>query len=344
MNDLFIWAGILLCISQSATFSGLNLAMFGVSRLRLEVEASAGNEAAAKVLALREDSNFLLTTILWGNVGVNCLLTLLSDSVLIGIGGFLFSTFAITLIGEIAPQAYFSRNAIRMAAMLSPVLRMYQVLLFPLAKPCAMVLDAWLGEESILWFREQDLRRIIRKHIESDDAEVDRVEGVGALNFLSIDDQPVSRLGEDVDPASVVQLELDDSGDLVFPPYESIPDDPFLQRLQRSGRKWVILTGTDGEPRLVLDADGFLRDALFRAAQEPVPTYCHRPIVIREETKLGAVIGRMTVRAEADHDHVIDQDILLVWSQAPRIITGADILGQLLRGIVLRIPKQQVQG
>jgi metal transporter CNNM len=97
--------GILFCISQSAIFSGLNLAVFGVSRLRLEVEAENGSQEALSVLGLRNDSNFLLTTILWGNVSINCLLTLLSDSVLAGVGAFFFSTGVITFFGEIGPQA-----------------------------------------------------------------------------------------------------------------------------------------------------------------------------------------------------------------------------------------------
>jgi metal transporter CNNM len=63
------------------------------------------------------------------------LLTLLSDSVLAGIGAFAFSTIVITLFGEIIPQAYFSRNALRMAARLTPLLKVYQVGLFPVAKP-----------------------------------------------------------------------------------------------------------------------------------------------------------------------------------------------------------------
>lgn len=58
------WLGILFCISQSAMFSGLNLAFFSLSRLQLEVEVSQGNQAAEKILNMREDSNFLLTTIL----------------------------------------------------------------------------------------------------------------------------------------------------------------------------------------------------------------------------------------------------------------------------------------
>jgi len=82
-------------------FSGLNLAFFSLSRLRLEAEAGAGNAQAVKILAMRQDSNFLLTTILWGNVGINVLLALLSNSVMAGVLAFLFSTFVITFAGEI---------------------------------------------------------------------------------------------------------------------------------------------------------------------------------------------------------------------------------------------------
>jgi metal transporter CNNM len=88
------WAGIALCITQSAVFSGLNLAIFSVSKLHLEVEALSGNLDATRVLNLRKDSNFTLSTIVWGNVITNVLLTLLSDSVLTGIWTFIFSTFA----------------------------------------------------------------------------------------------------------------------------------------------------------------------------------------------------------------------------------------------------------
>jgi CBS domain containing-hemolysin-like protein len=39
MNEIFIWLGIAFCLSQSAMFSGLNLAFFSLTRLRLEIEA-----------------------------------------------------------------------------------------------------------------------------------------------------------------------------------------------------------------------------------------------------------------------------------------------------------------
>ncbi len=144
-SDLLTWIGIAFCITQSAIFSGLNLAIFSVSKLRLEVEAAGGSRNAALVLELRKNSNLTLSTILWSNVTLNVLLTLLSDSILAGVGAFIFSTFVITFVCEIIPQAYFSRNALRMAAPLVPVLRVYQIMLFPLAKPAAIILQlvAW---------------------------------------------------------------------------------------------------------------------------------------------------------------------------------------------------------
>ena len=177
-------------------FSGSNLAFFSISKLRLEVEVSQGNTNAEKMLGLRKDANFLLTTILWGNVGINVLLTLISNSVMAGVTAFLFSTVVITFVGEIGPQAYFSRHAMKTAALLAPVIKMYQVLLYPVSKPSAWVLDRWLGKEGIHYFREEDLRRVIKLHMEAEEADVDHVEGAGALNFLALDDLLVSQEGE----------------------------------------------------------------------------------------------------------------------------------------------------
>lgn len=336
MTDVFIWAGILLCISQSAMFSGLNLAVFSISRLQLEVEAAGVNHAAQKVLALRQDANFALTTILWGNVSINVLLTLLSDSVLTGIGAFLFSTVIITLFGEIAPQAYFSRHALRVAALFLPLLRFYQVLLYPLAKPTALLLDRWLGPEGIRYFREQDLRAVILHHMKADEAEVDRIEGMGALNFLAIDDVPVSQIGTLVDPRSIIALPEFD-GRVQLPKVTSEPTDPFLQQINAAGLKWVVLTNPAGEPRLVMDADGYLRDAILSDRHTSPYAFCHQPLIVAvPSTPMGELLGKLKVDTHSD-DEVIHNDIILVWGENPIIVTGADILGRLLRGIVARV-------
>lgn len=143
--NVFNYFGVLLCLLQSAIFSGLNLGLFSLGKLELTVEAKKSDSRAKRVLQLREDSNFSLVTILWGNVGVNVLLALLFGSMLSGVAAFLFSTVVITVFAEIIPQSYFTRHALPLTAMLAPVMRVYQVLLYPVARPTAWALDAWLG-------------------------------------------------------------------------------------------------------------------------------------------------------------------------------------------------------
>jgi hypothetical protein len=333
-SSFITWIGILFCISQSAMFSGMNLALFSISRLRLEVEASLGNRDAAKILSLRQNSNLLLTTVLWGNVGVNVLLTLLSNSVLAGVSAFLFSTVIITFVGEIMPQAYFSRHAMRTASLLAPILKIYQIILYPAAKPSAKILDLWLGAESIEYFRESSLREVIKKHIEADTSDVDRLEGIGALNFLAIDDLMVVEEGEQVDPRSIIALPV--QNDLpVFPNFTRAASDPFLQSIEISGKKWVIITDTTGEPHFALDSDGFLRDVLFEDEEITPPRYCHRPIVVKNtHLPLGSVLLRLKSQSRRAGRGMIDRDIILVWTgEEKRVITGADILDRLLKGI-----------
>lgn len=329
-----IWLGIAFCVSQSAMFSGLNLALFSISKLRLEIEIKNNNKHAFKIATLREDSNFLLTTILWGNVGINVLLTLLSNSVMAGLIAFIFSTFIITFLGEIIPQAYFSRHAMQTASLLSPVLRFYQLLLYPLAKPTAIMLDKWLGPEALQFFREKDLRELLQLHLESPETEIEDVEGKGALNFLEIDDLKIVDEGEPIDPKSIITLSL--SNNLpIFPNSTRSCDDPFLKRIEESRKKWIVLVDPEGEPNFALNSDAFLRAALFESDNFKPIKFCHRPIIIRnDKTTIGEAIVNLKVFPERSGDDVVDKDIILFWGAEKRIITGADVLGRLLRGIV----------
>jgi metal transporter CNNM len=332
LESLGTWFGIAACILQSALFAGLNLAVFSLSMLRLQIAADGGDKDAARVLELRKNANQVLATIIWGNVTTNVLLTLLSNSVLVGFAAFLFSAFAITLLGEIFPQAYFSRNALAMTARFLPFLQFYRVVLFPLARPTAMLLDWWLGSEGIAYLHERDIRLMIARHVTAG-GEISKLEATGAQNFLDLDDVPVCDEGEVVDAESILSLPIANQR-CVLPTFRPTPDDPFLRKVDASGMKWVIVTDNHGEPVFVLDAHHFLRDALFDQLEKDATTDWHRPIIVRDpRTRLGEVIGLMKVVPERSGDDVIDHDLILVWSTERRIITGSDLLGRLLRGI-----------
>ncbi len=335
---VLLWIGIAICIIHSAMFSGLNLGFFGLSRLKLEVQADLGDRDAMRILSLRKDAHFLLATLLWGNVAANVLLALLSESVLTGLGAFIFSTVGITMFGEVFPQAYLSRNALKASKILVPVVSLYQILLYPIAKPTAIMLDKWLGKERVGYFKEKEIMHILKKHAHSEDADIEHLETQGAMNFLELDDIKLRDEGETINPLSIIPLEVNDKGLPLFPEYQRDPNDPFLQNIHASREKWVILTDYKGKPLLVLNADDFLRDVMYADEVKSIYTYCHRPIVITQAgMRLGEVIFRFKVHAEHKEDDVIDDDLILYWKKDKRIITGADILGRLLRGIVKRI-------
>jgi hypothetical protein len=160
------------------------------------------------------------------------------------------------------------------------------------------------------------------------------LEAIGALNFLDLDDILVVNEGETIDPRSIIILPTENQRPLL-PKYERSPNDPFLRQLNASGKKWVIIIDASGRPSFVLDAHHFLRDSLFNTISVDSKLYLHRPIVVTDMREiLGSVIGRMKVKPEHPEDDVIDNDLILVWGEQKRIITGADLLGRLLRGIV----------
>jgi metal transporter CNNM len=332
--SIWIWLGIVVSITLSGLFAGLNLAIFSLSQLRLQLEVDGGNKDAARILELRRNSNEVLATVIWGNVATNVCLTLLSDSVLTGLSAFFFSAVVITLFGEIVPQAYFSRNALRMTARFLPFLIFWRSALFFLTKPTAMLLDWWLGFEGITYLRERDIRSLVGRAAASG-GDIGKLEATGVQNFLDLDDMPVTEEGEPVHKQSIISLPLA-HGRCVLPAFNSSPDDPFLQRVNASGKKWIIVTDLGGEPVFVLDSHHFLRDALFNPPDENRRACWHRPVIVRDmHTRLGEVIGHLKVVQERPDDDVIDNDLILVWGAQRRIITGSDLLGRLLRGIAI---------
>ncbi len=328
------WIAMAACLTQSAMFSGLNLGMLGPSRLRLQVAARGGDRGAQRVLALREDFHLLLTTILWGNVAVNTLLALLADSILAGVTAFAVSTVGITLLGEIVPQAYISRHAYLVGGALAPLIRFYRFVLMPVAWPTARMLDRLIGKEGLGLFREVDLREMLKLHIREESSDVSHVEGHGALNFLALDDRSLAEESEELHPDSILSLPLEDDRPR-FPDFEPSSSDPFLRSVHGSGRKWVVITGPDQRPRLVLNADAFLRAVLIEAAPVRPGDFCHEPLVVTDEaTKLESVLGNLDLRPGRSGGQPHHPDLVLLWTDRHRrVLTGADLLENLLRGI-----------
>ncbi len=337
-QSLFIWIGIFACLTGSAICSGLTLGFFSLSRIHLELLDRQGDLAAQTVLRLRQDANFLLATLLWSNVGVNVLLTLLSERQMVGVLAFFFSLIGITMFGEILPQAYFSRNALRLGARFAPIVHLLQFIFYPMAKPSALLLDRVIGKEGITWFKEDEIQTLLKIHAQAPESAITKVEGHGASNFLNLDDISSLEEGSPLHPDSIIQLPFDGQK-IIFPQSAPSVSDLLVHQIHVSKEKWVVVVDENQIPRFVLDADGFLRELLIEQRYRPL-RHCHRPIVLEQtDIPLGTLLTHFRVKPEHMEDDVIDQDLVLIWTpQHKRIITGADILGRLLRGIVKREP------
>jgi hypothetical protein len=222
-----------------------------------------------------------------------------------------------------------------MTALLAPLLNFYRIALYPVAKPTALFLDWWLGHEGVRLLGEDDFKALITHHMQAKGGEVGMLEGIGATNFLELDDVRVCDEGEALDPKSVIRLDIVE-GRPVLPRFTCSPDDSFLRQINTSEQKWIIIINSSDQPVFVLDADHFLRDAMFGETCPAPERYWHRPIIVTDpNTRLDSVLGRMKVTPERPGDDVIDDDLILVWTETTRrVITGSDLLGRLLRGIV----------
>ncbi len=111
---------IAILLLMSGLFSGLNLGLMALDRTELKILRNTGSEKekryAAKVMPVRRLGNYLLCSLLLGNVLVNSSLTLLLDELTSGLVAIIGSTMGIVIFGEIIPQAICSRHGLAVGA------------------------------------------------------------------------------------------------------------------------------------------------------------------------------------------------------------------------------------
>ncbi len=247
-----------------------------------------------------------------------------------GLGAFLFSTVVITFLGEILPQAWFSRHAVSMAARAAPLLRLYMFLLYPVAKPSSHILDTWLGREGILYYREREFREVIQQHIQFERAEIGRVEGIGALNFLAIDDTAISEIGSPVAPETIISLPFQDENPRFPPPGEI----GFIRTLRACNQTWAVITDPMERPHFVFEVDEYLRTVAYDEPPASAEHFLYKPVIVTApDTRIGDVLPLLTARATVPNDTTKIRRVLLYWGHERRIITSDDVLHELLRDI-----------
>uniref|UniRef100_A0A8D8YKD0 Metal transporter CNNM2 n=1 Tax=Cacopsylla melanoneura TaxID=428564 RepID=A0A8D8YKD0_9HEMI len=179
---------IVTCLAFSSLFSGLNLGLMSLNRTDLKIICNTGTEHERKyakiIIPVREHGNYLLCSILLGNVMVNSSFTILLDDITSGLVAIIGSTLAIVIFGEISPQAICSRHGLMIGAKTIMVTKIVMVLTFPLAYPISKILDWVLGEEIGNVYTRERLKELVKATTEFNDLENDEVNIIsGALEL-----------------------------------------------------------------------------------------------------------------------------------------------------------------
>ncbi len=123
-------AGIFLLLVLSAFFSGSETALTAASRGKLRAQADKGSHGAEQALAITEDNERLIGSVLLGNNLVNILATSLTTALftrLLGESGVALATLVMTVLvlifAEVLPKTYAITNAETAAARVAPVIR-----------------------------------------------------------------------------------------------------------------------------------------------------------------------------------------------------------------------------
>ncbi len=192
---------ITILIFLSALFSGLTIGFLGLDTTELMRKKKLGNKKAGKIITIRENGNFLLVTLLLGNVLVNSVLSIFLGDKFSGLMAVIASTALIVIFGEILPQAIFYRHALSIGYYFVPVVKFFQFIFFPIAYPVGKVLDYFLGEEEETIWSKSEIKEIIKNHEDSDKSEIDAEEENIVLGALSFSDKKVRQV---MTPKSVV--------------------------------------------------------------------------------------------------------------------------------------------
>jgi len=170
----------------SGLFSGLTLGLLSLDTQTLKRRAKHGDLEAKAIYPVRKRGNLLLTTLLLGNVAVNTTLSIFLSSIASGIMAGIMATTLIVLFGEIIPQAVISRYAMWFGAKTLWFTKFVVFIAYPIARPIAMVLDYFLGNELPTTYSNKELMDIISEHEDSEHSSIDEDEERimhGALQF-----------------------------------------------------------------------------------------------------------------------------------------------------------------
>jgi Mg2+/Co2+ transporter CorB len=201
MLDTAFWltaGAILILLLLSAFFSGSETALTAASRGKLRAQADRGSRGAVQALAITEDNERLIGSVLLGNNLVNILAAALATSLftrIFGDGGVALATLVMTLLvlifAEVLPKTYAITNAEAAAAWVAPAIRVVILVFAPVVSAVRALVRVILRlfgvttdpDVHILAVREEIMGALNLGHSEGIVEKEDRDRILGALDL-----------------------------------------------------------------------------------------------------------------------------------------------------------------
>lgn len=174
---------VIVLILMSAIFSGLTIGMFSIGLGELERKMREGSKQAEKIYSIRKNANYLLCTLLLGNVAVNSAISVVMSDIAAGVVAAVISTGVIFIFGEVLPQALFSRHAFTVGSKTTWLVKIFMFIMYPIAKPLSMLLDFLFGKELSHRLNKRELELLLEDHVENGIDSDEKRMMVGAMKF-----------------------------------------------------------------------------------------------------------------------------------------------------------------
>jgi metal transporter CNNM len=272
----YIISGLLVLLS--GLFSGLTIGLMSLNKTELQRKMKLGDVDAKKVYSVRKNGNFLLSTLLLGNVAVNTALSIFLGDIASGFIGGIIATALIVILGEIIPQALFSRYALRVGGALVFVVKFFMIVLAPVSYPIAWILDKALGKEiPTVWSREE-IKEIVRFHQLSKSSDIDKDEERIVLGALSFSERRVKDIYTPKDEIFALEKDV-------------ILDQKVLKKIRESGYTRIPVFEKDLN---VIYGILFVKDVIGKKKKRPIHEYARtgNVLFVYEHKKLDSLLNQ----------------------------------------------------
>lgn len=206
MEPLFTWAivALVFLVILSGTFSATETAYTSANRIKLKKYAEDGSKKAVKALALLENFDRLLTTILVGNNLVNILSSSICTYIFVSIFGSVgvvyataFMLIVILAVGEITPKSLAKAHAEKMTMFMATYMTVLTKIFWPFTWiferfSAAVAKGTMTDIEDSPTLTEEELR-IMVDEIE-EEGEIEAAESTLIKSAMAFDDKTVSEI------------------------------------------------------------------------------------------------------------------------------------------------------